>query len=248
MLHRQQAGRQVLGVGIDRVAEQEQLHDRQRDDEAQRHRVAPHLDPFLAQQRHEPPEGECRHDPLPFTLSMWMNTSSRRGSTSCQERTAPPASPDGAFERGAVGPGDVQGASEHGGRLDAGHAPQPPRRRVHIAARRLESDEARMSGDLVRRALHDDAPVGEIDDALAALGLVHVVGRDEHGQAVAGHVVDQVPELAARLGVDAGRRLVEQQQLSARAGRRRRARAAASSRPRAGRPAGRGDRRAPCGP
>jgi len=51
MRRRQQAGREVLGIGVDRVAKQEQLHDRQGDDHAQRHRVAPQLDPFLAQHR-----------------------------------------------------------------------------------------------------------------------------------------------------------------------------------------------------
>ena len=69
-------------------------------------------------------------------------------------------------------------------------------------------------GDHRRRAaLHDDAPLRQIDDALAALGLVHVVGRDQRGQPLDRHVVDQVPEFAPRLGVDAGGRLVEQQQL-----------------------------------
>ena len=66
--------------------------------------------------------------------------------------------------------------------------------------------------DRVRAALHDDAPLREIDDALAALRLVHVVGRDQRRQALDRHVVDQVPEFAPRLGVDAGGRLVEQQQ------------------------------------
>ena len=48
---------------------------------------------------------------------------------------------------------------------------------------------------------------------MAALGLVHVVGGDEHGDAFGGELVDLVPELAPRLGIDAGGRLVEQQQL-----------------------------------
>src|SRR6185369_534889 len=48
---------------------------------------------------------------------------------------------------------------------------------------------------------------------VAALRLVHVVGRDEEGEPLGGERVDLLPELAARLGVDAGRRLVEQQQL-----------------------------------
>ena len=48
---------------------------------------------------------------------------------------------------------------------------------------------------------------------VAALGLVHVVGADQHGHAVGGEPVDLVPELAPRLGIDAGGGLVEQQQL-----------------------------------
>src|ERR1700730_7656710 len=90
MLHGKQAGRKVLGVGIDRVAEQKQLHNRQRDDETQCYRVAPQLQPLLAQESREPPDGQCLQDSSPLTVSMWMNTSSRRGSASCQEVSAPP--------------------------------------------------------------------------------------------------------------------------------------------------------------
>src|ERR1700730_8838010 len=89
MLHGKEAGRKVLGVGIDRVAEQKQLQHRQRDVETQGYRVAPHLQRLPAQESREPPDGECLHDPSPFTLSMWMNTSSRRGSASCQVGAAP---------------------------------------------------------------------------------------------------------------------------------------------------------------
>ena len=48
---------------------------------------------------------------------------------------------------------------------------------------------------------------------MAALGLVHVMGRNQHRHAVVGEPMDLVPEVAARLRVDAGGRLVEQQQL-----------------------------------
>ena len=48
---------------------------------------------------------------------------------------------------------------------------------------------------------------------MTALGLVHVMGGDQHGDALGGELVDLVPELAPRLGIDAGGRLVEQQQL-----------------------------------
>ena len=65
---------------------------------------------------------------------------------------------------------------------------------------------------------------------MAALGLVHVVRGDQHGQAARGERVDLVPEIAARLRIDAGGRFVEQQQLAARGSGRRPAPAAASSR------------------
>src|SRR5271169_5691416 len=51
---------------------------------------------------------------------------------------------------------------------------------------------------------------------MAALSLVHVMGRDQHREAVAGELVDLGPELAAGLRIDAGGRLVEQQQLRVR--------------------------------
>jgi hypothetical protein len=55
--------------------------------------------------------------------------------------------------------------------------------------------------------------VGNVADAVAALGLVHVMGRDEHGQAVGCEPMNLVPELAPRLRIDACGRLIEQQQL-----------------------------------
>jgi hypothetical protein len=70
MIGRQQPGRQVFRIRIDRIAEQEQLHDGDRDDDAQRHRIAPHLDPFFAQKRKEPAERIAFHGAPPFALSM----------------------------------------------------------------------------------------------------------------------------------------------------------------------------------
>lgn len=39
------------------------------------------------------------------------------------------------------------------------------------------------------------------------------MGADQHGQAAPGQGVDMIPELAPRLGIDTGRRLVKQQQI-----------------------------------
>ena len=65
-------------------------------------------------------------------------------------------------------------------------------------------------------AVHQQFAVGDVGDLVAALGLVHVVGGDQHGEALGGERVDLVPEFAPRLGIDAGGRLIEQQQLRAR--------------------------------
>jgi hypothetical protein len=48
-------------------------------------------------------------------------------------------------------------------------------------------------------------------DAIAMLGLVHVVRGDQDGAALAGQTVDEVPEVAARGGVHTARRLVQQE-------------------------------------
>ena len=55
--------------------------------------------------------------------------------------------------------------------------------------------------------------VGDIGDLVAALRLVHVMGGDQHGQPVGRQRMDLVPEIAPRFWVDAGGRLVQQQQL-----------------------------------
>ena len=60
--------------------------------------------------------------------------------------------------------------------------------------------------------------IGDVGDLVTALGLVHVVGRDQHGQPIGRERVDLAPELAPRLRIDAGGRLVEQQQLRVRQG------------------------------
>ena len=57
-------------------------------------------------------------------------------------------------------------------------------------------------------AVHGDQPV-------VLLGLFHVGGGDQHAHAgtARAHAVDQQPELAARQRIDAGRRLVEDEQV-----------------------------------
>src|ERR1700693_3837803 len=49
----------------------------------------------------------------------------------------------------------------------------------------------------IGRAIGDDLAVVDVGDVAAALGFVHVVGRYEKRDAVAGKLEEQVPELAA---------------------------------------------------
>src|SRR5690606_36227300 len=65
----------------------------------------------------------------------------------------------------------------------------------------------------VGRALEHEPALAEDREAMAALGLVHVVRRDEDGRAPIGELEEALPELAPRLGIDAGRRLVEEDKL-----------------------------------
>jgi hypothetical protein len=66
--------------------------------------------------------------------------------------------------------------------------------------------------DLRRRALGQHLAIGDVDQLVAALGLVHVVGGHQHRHAFIGQAVDLVPEVAPRLRVDAGGGFVQKQQ------------------------------------
>ncbi len=92
--------------------------------------------------------------------------------------------------------------------------------------------------EFVRPAVGDEPAVIEDREAMAALGLVHVMRRHEDRRAGVDEIEQRIPELAARLRIDRAGRLVEQQQIRARAARRRRARGAASVRPTSCRRAG----------
>ncbi len=71
----------------------------------------------------------------------------------------------------------------------------------------------RVRDHLLDGAVREQHAIGDIGDLVTALGLVHVVGRHQHREAMRRERMDLVPELAPRLGIDAGGWLVEQQQL-----------------------------------
>ena len=77
----------------------------------------------------------------------------------------------------------------------------------HEGARPEQAGQVvRRAGDQVGAVLHHDDLVGE------ALGFEQEVGAHDHGAAVVGHLPDQVEHRVGGLGVEAGRRLVVEQQ------------------------------------
>src|ERR671925_1034775 len=67
---------------------------------------------------------------------------------------------------------------------------------------------------LTRRAEGDDATVVDDRDAIAqALRFLHIVRRQHNRSPTLPQVANELPKLAARLRIEAGRRLVEKQQL-----------------------------------
>ena len=91
---------------------------------------------------------------------------------------------------------------------------------------------------LVDRAVRQQLAIGDVGDLVAALGLVHVVGRDQHGEAVARRARGSRPRTRAAPWDRRRRSARRAAAAAARAGCRRRAPAAASSRRTARRRAG----------
>ena len=118
---------------------------------------------------------------------------------------------------------------------------------VALAPRTASSGRSKRAPMPRGRVDGEDASALDEGDAVAAVGFVHVRRRDDDREATARERRQQVPELAARYGVDAGRRLVEEQDLGPMHERAARAPASAScrrrARPRAGRETARAARR-----
>ena len=80
--------------------------------------------------------------------------------------------------------------------------------------RRLHDERApgERAGEFVRRAVGDQRAAVEDREAMAALGLVHVVGGDQDRGAGVGELEQLFPEVAARFRIDRAGRFVEEQQ------------------------------------
>ena len=203
-----------------------------------RHRVAPHLDPFLAQHGEEAPEGEAAHCLLRPRQQMDEHVLEPRLDLAPVQTLAACVG-DRLLERARSVPAtwserpNTAAASTPGvwrSRRAASSISSPVASKVTSPAWRATSSGA---------PCDDDAAVGEIDDALAALGLVHVVRRDQHGEAFARPCRGSGPRTRAAPWRRRRRSARRAAAASAGAARRRRAPGAASSRPRAARRAGR---------
>jgi hypothetical protein len=106
----------------------------------------------------------------------------------------------------------VDGRPEEAGLLDLWHGVERAHDGDRIRPANLEN------GPSGKRPLHfagrsdrRKRPGMNQSDAVAALCLVEIVRRHEHGHASLGQCVDQPPELASCQGVHAARRLVQEQ-------------------------------------
>ena len=122
----------------------------------------------------------------------------------------------GRIERALVAARDMQLGAERRHHVDAIAGLELGGEVMQVLARDDPSAETRLCYHLTRGAFGQQLAESDVSDLMTAFGLVHVVGRDQHGDAVGGEVVDLVPELAPRLGLDAGGRLIEQKQLGLR--------------------------------
>ena len=101
--------------------------------------------------------------------------------------------------------------AEGGDRLDAGEAGQFLSQPGEVPTRHPPGFEVRTFDHVSTGAVGQQLALQDIAEAVAAFGLVHIVGRDQHRDAFFRQDVNLIPKGAPGLGVDAGGRLIQQQ-------------------------------------
>jgi hypothetical protein len=96
--------------------------------------------------------------------------------------------------------------------LHAGRTAECIRQRAQIGATYGISGEVGLFDDFRHRAVPQQPAIQDVGEAVAAFGLIHVVRGDEEGQPFGSELMNLFPEVAASLGINAGSRLIEQQQ------------------------------------
>ena len=164
VLLQQHRGRQVARRGVDRIAEQEQLHHRDHDDHRERHAVALELDELLHQHREGAPQraetrlallrAVGRHAHWKLSCARFissMNTSSSDGSLRCQRQIAARAiGRDGRLQRLLVAARHVQAVAERRDHVDARLAGQLRLQSVQLGAVDGVGDQRRLRDHLAR--------------------------------------------------------------------------------------------------
>ena len=173
--------------------------------------------------RQKPPRdeiGECAHDTLSLACAINpMKTSSSEASIGFQSSFASSRWAAMAASSAARSRPDTCRLVPNGATLSTPGRFSKLGGKLHQAlAGHAVGGEIGLLHDLVHRAVRQEFAIGDIRDLVAALGLVHVMGRHQRGEPARGERMDLVPELAPGLGIDAGGRLVEQQKLRMRQG------------------------------
>src|SRR5258708_38036892 len=114
----------------------------------------------------------------------------------------------------------MYGLPEDGGAADAGNLARKTERagdfrRGDFNAQGALRLNVREFTQRIGRPVGDELAVINVGDVAAALGFVHVVRSDEKRDAMTGKFEEEIPELAARDGVDAGSGLLDGQKVPA---------------------------------
>src|SRR5713226_8356654 len=109
----------------------------------------------------------------------------------------------------------VDGLTENGGAADAGEVTRESERARDFRcgdfnAQRAGRLNVREFTQRIGRAVGDELAVINVGDVAAALGFVHVMGGDKKSDAMAGKLEEEIPELAARDGINTRGGLVEE--------------------------------------
>ena len=211
------ADRKVLEVEIDAVAEQKHLRERQQQRDHQAARIAPDLQHLLHRNGLEPaqPHAACLRLAISTAMSCTKTSSSEgwmRSSRARPQRLLGQISRQLGEAALGVADEDVDGIAEDGSIEHSRRLLQRRQRRSeHFAFEQEKLAAERRALEFVRTADGDDPALIDQGGAMAIFGLVHVMGRDQHGDAVGGERVDEIPEPPPRCRLDARGRLVEKQ-------------------------------------
>ncbi len=221
-------GLEPAHVEVDRIAKQQELQRRQADDQADRDAVTRELAHFLGRDREQAPQPThaARSGCAPSLRSRVAatNTSSSEAPTRSTEAPGLPSASAARMSRSGSG---VPRGSRIRSRLPswatlrtAETARERAPRGGEVDLADLDHDCVNVAGEDLRLALRGHTPGIQDREPVTALGLVHVVGRNQDRRAAPDQLEQAFPEVPAALRIDGAGRLIEQQELRVVQGRR----------------------------